>query len=271
MKSLLVHIADRGDLDLVAEIGFDLARRLQAHLAGLHAQSSAAMPAAVVGRGASPVILAEQTETGRKLSQELADGFLEAGRRHGLACEWRIDEGDPLEVLAHQSCFSDLILSALQHSGRFEERLSGAPIGTLPMRAACPVLLVPSAYTGRTVGQRILIAWKCEQVCARALRDATPLLQLADEAVLLSIGGQDLGPLSKVAAMLKRKNIKVRMRHEPEGDSDAGAEILAQAQAMDADMIVMGAYGHSRLRELVLGGATRRALNDSQIPLLMSH
>lgn len=273
MKTLLLHIGEAADLGMRLEVAFDLAERLQAHLVGLHTLTPASMPTPVVGRGASTVVLAERTERNRKLSVQLQEAFREKSQRRGLSCEWRSEEGEPLEVLALHTRYADLALAALPKRGTLEEYLVGPAIDRLALVAACPVLMLPVAYAGTTTGRRVLVAWKSGPTCARALREATAILKLADEVTLLTISEPGVAHISglDVAAVLTRRGIKATIRQDFDRGGDAGAEMLAHAQAINADLIVMGAYGHSRLRELVLGGATQRALNDSPIPLLMSH
>lgn len=274
MKTLLMHVAGAADFDTRVELAFDLAERLQAHMVGLHTLTPAAMPAQIVGRGASAALLAERTAASRKLSTELEARFREASRRRGLSCEWRAEEGEPAEVLARHSCYADLVVATLPSADTFEDRLVGPPIDRLALIAACPVLFVPAAFAGRQTGRRIVVGWKSSRPCARALREALPLLRLAGEVTLVTVPEPDIEHLhgADIATVLARQGIKVTVRQDFAGDgADAGATLLAQAAALNADMMVMGAYGQSRLRELVLGGATRRALREAPIPLFMVH
>jgi nucleotide-binding universal stress UspA family protein len=273
MKTVLVHVGNPDDLGERLELAFDLAERLQAHLVGLHTLTPAAMPAPAVGRGASAVVLAEHTERNRKLSAQLQERFRESARRRGLDCEWRAEEGEHLDVLAQHSNYADLMVAALPQRSTLEDHLVGPPIDRLALVASCPVLLVPTAYTAKTTAHRVLVAWKSSRACARALRDATPLLRLAGEITLLSVSEARSGHIGglDIATVLARRGVRATIRQDFGKGGDVGAELLAHARAVDADLVVMGAYGHSRLRELVLGGATQRALNDSPVPLLMSH
>jgi len=273
MKTLLVHIGDAADLGSRLELAFDLAERLKAHMVGLHTLTSASMPSAVVGRGASSVVLAEHTAHARKISAELQEKFTEACRRRGLSCEWRAEEGEPVDVLARHSSYADLVMAALPQRSGLEEYLVGPPIDRLALVSSCPALMVPTAYTQTTTAHRALVAWKSGRTCSRALRDALPLLRLAEEVTVLTVSEPDtrhIGGLD-ITVVLARNGVTATIRQDFGKGGDAGAELLAHAGAINADMLVMGAYGHSRLRELVLGGATQKALNDSTIPLLMSH
>ncbi len=273
MKTLLLHISGADDLGSRLEVAFDLAERLQAHLVGLQTLTPASMPTAIMGRGASAVLLAERTENNRKLSAALEERFREASRRRGLGCEWRAAEGEPLDVLALHSRYADLAIAALPQPQSLEEYLVGPPVDRLALVAACPTLLLPAAFAGKTAARRVLVAWKSSRTCARALRDATPLLKLAEEVTLLTIDEPGLDRLGgmDIATVLARRGVRATIRHDFGTGGNAGAELLAHAQAINADTIVMGAYGHSRLRELVLGGATQRALSHSPVPLLMAH
>ncbi len=273
MKTLLMHVADAADFETRVELAFDLAERLQAHMVGLHTLTPASMPAQVVGRGASATLLVERTEANRRQSAELEARFREASRRRGLPCEWRAEEGEPAEVLARQSCYADLVVATLPPAASLEDRLVGPPIDRLALIAASPVLFIPAAYAGRQTGRRVVVGWKSSRPCARALREALPLLRLAGEVTLVTVHEPDIEHLhgADIATVLARQGVKVTVRQDIDTGGDAGAALLAQAAALKADMVVMGAYGHSRLRELMLGGATRRALREAAVPLFMVH
>jgi nucleotide-binding universal stress UspA family protein len=274
MKNLLIHIVDASDFETRVELAFDLAERLGAHLVGLHTLTPPSMPEPVIGRGASAVLLAERTERNRKLSADLEARFREASRRRGLPCEWRAEEGEPAAVLALHSRYADLVIATLPQRATFEEFLIGPPIDRLALVVACPVLFVPTAFVQRQTAHRVVVGWKSGRSCARALRDSMPVLRLADEVTIITIRDVDADHLhgAEIATSLARHGVKATVRQDFDSrGGDAGAELLAHAATMNADLVVMGAYGHSRLRELVLGGATQKALNDARIPLLMSH
>jgi nucleotide-binding universal stress UspA family protein len=139
------------------------------------------------------------------------------------------------------------------------------------------VLLVPYAGRFPAVGRKVLIAWNAGREAARAVVDALPLLARASTVHVVSFnpekGGADHGavPGADIAQFLVRHGIKVVVHRQNNGGVDVGNQILSRAADLEIDLIVMGAYGHARMREMVLGGVTRTLLETMTVPVLMSH
>jgi nucleotide-binding universal stress UspA family protein len=125
------------------------------------------------------------------------------------------------------------------------------------------------------VGRRALIAWNGRREAARAVHDALPLLTDAEQTVVLTVGAEpsdaEADPAAEILRHLGRHDLPVRAAHEVETDLDIADILLNRAAESGADLLVMGAYGHSRLREFVLGGATRSILRQMTLPVLMAH
>ncbi|HEX6015975.1 MAG TPA: universal stress protein, partial [Geminicoccaceae bacterium] len=158
------------------------------------------------------------------------------------------------------------ILAQPEAGGLVDAALEPKPIHHVVLSAGGPVLMLPRAEAGQRqlqrLGHRALVAWNGSREAARALKDALPFLAAAGEQVAVR--------LDAAAALLKRHGAPVTAKQIPPGAGDAGATLLGAADAEGADLLVMGAYGHSRLRELVLGGATREVLRDARVPVLLS-
>ena len=135
--------------------------------------------------------------------------------------------------------------------------------------AGAPVLMVPPGVSG-VIGRTVLVAWNGKREAARAAHDALPFLQGAERVELCAIGEGAGAGLDDAAGMLRRHGVPVQAERLAGGDLHAGEMLLAQAVAHRADLLVMGAYGHSRLRELVIGGATRHVLHHATLPVLFS-
>ena len=141
------------------------------------------------------------------------------------------------------------------------------------MRAG-PVLVVPNAGQHRGFGRNALIAWKPAREAARAVFDALPLLKDAEQAQILEVKQAEdasLTPDTSIAATVGRHGIKPSLRSTVAPDSKVGDEILSRLAEERADLLVMGAYGHSRVREYVLGSATRHIARRMTVPTLWSH
>jgi nucleotide-binding universal stress UspA family protein len=145
------------------------------------------------------------------------------------------------------------------------------------MGSGRPVLFVP--YTGqfKTVGERIMIAWKDSRESARAVADALPLLKDAKKVFAVAVTPdaedslQDLLADKHVAGFLRRHEVDAIVRRIAAPDIAAGELLLSQAADFGADLIVMGAYSRPRITELVWGGVTRVMLSSMTVPVLMSH
>ena len=134
--------------------------------------------------------------------------------------------------------------------------------------AGVPVLVLP-ADTPEHLGRTVLVAWNGSREAARAAHDALPFLTRGAGLVVLCAVGEDAARhLDDAATMLARHGVPVRAERVPGSDAGAGEILLARAAAHGADLLVMGAYGHARLRELVFGGATRDTLRQARLPVL---
>jgi nucleotide-binding universal stress UspA family protein len=140
-----------------------------------------------------------------------------------------------------------------------------------------PVLVVPHSGRFEAVGRTVLIGWNASREAARAANDALPLIAGAESATVLVVnpseapGGDGAEPGAAIALHLARHGLRATAEHVVAPQVDDGEMLLNQAADLGADLLVVGAYGHSRLRELVLGGVTRTLLRQMTIPVMMSH
>jgi nucleotide-binding universal stress UspA family protein len=147
----------------------------------------------------------------------------------------------------------------------------------LVFSAGRPVLFVPYAGRFPALGKRVLVAWDAGREAARAVTDALPLLQRAEAVEVCAFDPEKRArkhgeqPGADVGLYLARHGVKVTVARQSGAGYDVGAQILSRAADVGADLVVMGAYGHARVREMVLGGATRTLLEAMTVPVLMSH
>jgi nucleotide-binding universal stress UspA family protein len=138
-----------------------------------------------------------------------------------------------------------------------------------------PLLIVPYAGEFGDVGKRALVAWNASREAARAVTDAIPLLREAQGVQIVAFDPEGAAhgeiPGADIGLYLARHGIKVTVSQQTAPDVDVGNQLLSRAAELGSDLIVMGGYGHSRLRELVLGGVTRTLLGSMTVPVLMSH
>lgn len=149
----------------------------------------------------------------------------------------------------------------------FEEVLFGA---------GRPVLMVPPNWRG-AIGRTILVGWNAKREAARALADAAPFIEAADQVIVATVdakpspGGHGEHPGADISDHLKRKGANVTLRNLESLGRDEGEALLAEARAQAADLLVIGGYGKTRLREFVFGGVTRTIVHTTTLPVLFSH
>lgn len=137
-----------------------------------------------------------------------------------------------------------------------------------------PALVVPHAGRFDTVGRNVLIAWQPTRECARAVEAAIPLLQRASRVHAVSWGKETFGPAETTFGLvraLRWHGIECTHQRYPEETGNVGEQLLSTAATQGSDLLVMGAYGHHRLRELLLGGTTRTILRSMTLPVLLAH
>jgi nucleotide-binding universal stress UspA family protein len=261
-RTILVDLTTDGPVEGRLQAARLLASRFDAALVGLHVTPPIELTP--WQGGWSVYIPPEVAEAQRRANQEAKARVRAAfDRTCGAdpAMVWREAEGDPSLLLAEAAHTSDLVVTARGGTLGTAERLvtaTGVPVLTLPPD-------VP-----RDFGHVVLVAWKGTREAARAVHDALPLLRAARHVVLCTVGEQGVASFDQAAAMLGRHGVAVHLERVGGTDASAGEILLAQATAHGADLIVMGAYGHARLRELIFGGATHHVLRNATLPVLFS-
>jgi len=210
----------------------------------------------------------------REQANRLAAHFDALARQAGLSSlEHRVGDEEPGYALACQAMYADLVIVGQSDPDDQTTAHAGIP-EYVALHAPCPVLVLPFARQCSPVFERALVAWNASPESARAVQQALPLLSRAKsvEVVTFEADGSDRESPGgdQVGLLLARHGIKVELRNErPNGDiADA---LLACADGRRADLLVMGCYGHTRLREILLGGVSRTILRSMTIPTLMAH
>lgn len=256
IKNILVVVSSVGEGGPL-KTAIALAKRHGADLAALHVKPTPVVYGGVGGE--IPVVIIEAQERETEAAAEAIKAEVETvARRAGVGIEWRCEPGDEVNVAAIHARYADLTVAKPDVAR------------DLVFASASPVLAVPVA-TSAGAPTRALIAWNGSREAARAVRDALPLLKAADSVDIIAVdppegtGGMDL------ARSLGRHGIKVEVRERLSGGAEVGGLLLEEVRTSGADLLVMGAYGHSRVREWVLGGATEDVLELGTVPALLSH
>ncbi|MCP5073349.1 MAG: universal stress protein [Rhodobacteraceae bacterium] len=256
----------------------DIARRSQGHLhvlcpAFMTVKSGMGYPYTMFPEalnGAEREQVAKKAEKRQAEAQELLskEGIL-------YTVETAILNRDELPTLmGHAARFSDLTVLPRPYGDERTETDERIAEGAL-FSDQCPILIVPEDQVD-VAGHKVVIAWDGSQQALRAAKGALPLLEEADEVDVLIVSNKDNGDQhSRIAAdigtFLSRHRINVDIKVVPKSGDRMSDIIRSNAQEMGANLVVMGGYGHSPLREFLFGGATRNMMKDSHIPILMAH
>jgi len=274
-KSILVHLDAGKAAPVRLETAIEIAGVFGSHIACLYALSSPddfnyGFEAAQIIREVHDRLRAEMLAGARR-------GYGEALRRTGFdRAEWRESGTDALEAVVLQARYADLVVIGQQNPD-WQSGIDGDFQRSLPLAVGRPVLVVPYAFERRPVGHRVLVAWNASREAARAVSDALPLLKRAGHVHVVAFqpdrspGAHGAEPGADIGLYLTRHGVKVTASRYEASDVDIGNQLLSRASDLSADLIVMGAWGHSRLRELVLGGVTRTLLQSMTVPVLMAH
>lgn len=269
---ILVHLRRTDVLGSAGAIGLALAQRLRAFATGLHV-----VPISPVAF-ASPEAVAlyvNEAESAYREALKRAPFWQAALDAHALDGAWSASQGDVVESLCQASRWSDLVVVERPQLNPDAPTGWGLVSRTV-FGASSPIVVVPERVRGDGVGRRIAVAWNQSREAALAIRGALPLLARAEhvqvfegEPVDNPVGLRFL-PRLELRPWLARHGIAAGYSAFP-ARKDCGAALLDAAHAMDADLVVMGAWGHSRITELVLGGTTRHLFQHSDLPLLVAH
>lgn len=281
-KTILVSLNDTPRLPELLEAASLLARRYEAHLIGLYV-----VPAVTiypeVGMTMMPVVFEEYRNLFKGKLDEVRRDFEERAARDGLKAEWRPVDSEYPDIasaaLAH-SRLADLVIAS-QTNYAAEVGIELNLVDRLVMESGRPVLIIPQkgAFSRNEAGfcEKIVIGINATREASRAMFDALPLLRASKEVRLVWVDPykqrHESGrvPGAEEAALLARHGIVVTAEPMMTDGRDAGEALLMRANDLGADLLVMGAYAHSRMREYVFGGATRHVLEHANIPVLMSH
>lgn len=269
---ILVHVRRYEGDSRAANVALALAPRLDAYVAGLYVASLG-----TVAYSTLETVVFQVQEADELYDAALAQGGSWAQRlaAAGVSGEWLVAQGEPVEAICHAARWCDLVVAERPQLN------ADAPIGwgivsRTVFGAGVPVVVVPETAKQGSVGDRVLVAWNHSREAARAIHGALPLLRQAKEVIVLDgaeqttlVGARHL-PALDLPTHFARHGVNAEFR-KFNATSNYGAGILDAARAAKSDLIVMGAWGHSRIAELVLGGATRHLFQNSDIPLFVAH
>lgn len=277
-RDLLVLGEEKKVARPAVEAAMDLAARSDAHVTLLRLQRRVPIPGFLTAQLPNELMPALDKATRPDFAEERAAAEALA-KRQGITLEWRervVDDPAAAGVIALHARYADLLVAA-------QPPEEGGPDGyrdlveTLLPATGRPVLLVPSIGAAPGFGRRILVAWDGGREATRAVADALPLLTAAEEVEVAVVdAGKRLRnpepqPGAAIALHLSRHGAKATVAQLSSGGLSIGDVLLNRVADRGFDLIVMGAYAHSRLRDLVLGGVTQHLLRHMTVPLFTAH
>lgn len=274
LRDVLVYL-DRSDhsasrLDLAAR----LAARQQATLIGMRIEVHPHIPE-TFRAAIRPDALAAQADLIAQDTGRIEAALRAAAAQAGVRAEWWCERGGGIAELCRRARYADVTVVSVPPRDREEELSSRDLVHELLFTTGRSVLLVPDPVGPGVVGRRIVLAWNSSRESSRALAEAMPLLVAAEAVAVVTVCAAGdrakLGDMEEAARHLVRNGVKATAVPVEGVDHDAGDRLLAAARDFGADLLVMGAYGRSRMREMVLGGATWHIIRNAGIPVLMAH
>lgn len=274
-RNILVQVDETAAARTRANVAADLAVRFGATLTGMFLRSDY-VPAFVAGDGFSAVTaieayIEERDRTAAKASASARAAFEAEIAAHSIPAGWIEANGnDDDSLLGTARQFDLTVFPQVASSALGSYAVSASHIG---MGSGAPVLVLPERGFQIPFGKRVLVAWKESREAARALRDAWPFLMAAEEVHVLTVSRDAPDGFDD----LMRKNLEahgcanIHMHVDRNDDIDIANAIQRHSGRVGADLIALGLYGHSRMRELLLGGVSRHMLDQLYLPLLISH
>lgn len=275
IKDILVHADNTDTFETRLKYALELGRKNDAHLTALYVIPKFPIPA-YVGVPMDPVTFQEIRDSERQMAESVKTKFESITANQDCNVEWRVEEGDPTHFLNIHGRYFDLVVLG-QPDPKWNIDSFTEVTDNIVISLGRPCLVVPYIGAAVKTPKRILVAWNGTHSSARALNDAMPLLEAADLVEVMSISSDkssfDEGTIlsADICLHLARHGVNAEAKGTFSADISDGNLLLSHASDMAADLLVMGAYGHSRFRELVLGGVTRHLLRHMTIPVFVSH
>ncbi|MBZ9708561.1 universal stress protein [Mesorhizobium sp. ESP7-2] len=270
-KSIVLNLDIDGMVAPVVKLGVDLAQRFDARLIGL---SAADIPPPVVMEGGVAFEGESMMRQRKNIERRLEDLRAEFESLAGATVdtEWRGAVGNPTRLLIESARVADLIVTASPEGASSGNAYRSTDLGNLILQAGRPVFIASTNLENFRIN-KVLVGWKDTREARRAVVDAMPFLQMAQEVRVVTIDDEATDEtwngLDDLVAFLSLHGVKAKAEVFPEKSN--GANIPDVADAMNADLVISGAYGHSRFREWIFGGATRSLLENDRLNRLMSN
>lgn len=271
LRSILLHVDGTPSCGARFAFARQLAVRHEAALSVMFAMAAPPRPVMLAIAESPAAFLGAADDAQRERSKAWIEAEAAGG---GPAIRWVEGGGiDATAAFQRQALYADLLVLGQPGRGEAGDAPAGFVASAL-IDTGRPALVVPSAGAGQRTSGKVLVGWNATPQAARAVTAALPWLRAAKQVhVLEDLADPPPGGSGEldIAQYLQRHGIVASVHRQRSAPAEAGDALLSFACDVDADMLVMGCYGHSRARELVLGGATRTVLETMTLPVLMAH
>ncbi|WP_116137714.1 universal stress protein [Trinickia diaoshuihuensis] len=272
-KTLLVHIDDSTRSEARTAFACDLALKYEAHLIGLYVVCQDVLRPILTGE--ESVDLGANEARHARQANDAQTRFTAVAQRAGCPFEWRAPSGPSVETAVLHARHADLLVLGQEDPENPATHVARHFVEDVVMSAGRPAVVLPHAGRIATFGESVLVAWDSGREAARALADAVPLLKRARFVTVVTVSKRPEDSTAEdmdVAGYLERHGVRASFASVPrQSGMGTGATLLNQLSDRHADLLVMGAYGHARARERVLGGVTHTLLETMTVPVFMSH
>jgi nucleotide-binding universal stress UspA family protein len=276
IKDIIVNLTPGEARDAAVAYAVSVAGAFEAHLVGVVFVYDPVIPATVMGGGIPADLIERQRVENETLAAQAKAQFEAAATQAGISyTSYQTNASGPgaADQFAHLARRFDLVMVG-------QPQPEGSAAQDLIVEAGMfesgrPLIVVPYIQKGGLALDRVMVCWDGGRAAARAIGDAMPFLTRAKQVEVVIVAGErgkrDELPGVDLGQHLARHGIKVTVNRIPAGDIDPANAIISYASDSGADFLVMGGYGHSRLREFILGGVTRTMLESMTVPTLMAH
>jgi len=269
MKDILVHLNHTDTINDRLRLTNKVAEQFNADVTGLYVKRPISLE--IYGSYVHPEVFTEfedKQNADADKAKLLFSADMENAKLKGTYVE---KTGDSSQELIFQAGAHDLVIVAKYDVDKHFENMAHVPTN-VALGSGRPVMIVPDFSEQSTVGKSILVAWNGTKESSRAIHDAMPFLKAADYVNLVTFTpeGQE-SDVVDIASHLQHHGVTFDLMNSHATESDISGKLAHFAEKFDSDLLVMGAYGHSRFREYVLGGVSKSVFRSSKIPVMVSH
>jgi nucleotide-binding universal stress UspA family protein len=272
LKTILLQLTDNSANDNSIDVAVSLAKKHDAYINAIYAIAPVHTPAAFMGY-VPPEFIEQSRQQADADAVKMITQFSSVANNSGVSFNASKTEGYPLDALSNAALSCDLLVCGQVDPDGTSKDIAHNLVGDLVVTSPAPVLVTPYIGSYTDFGKHILVGWNATRESSRAIHAALPFLKSAEKVTLLSVNptSDQTAADSAIRDYLTRHGVTATLNTGQWQDVSAGNALLDSLVDLNADMIVMGAYGHSRIREMILGGVTQEILEQMTAPVLFAH